>query len=171
MLHEKKTPTQQRLFSSSEWSHKTNKSRLLIWEVLRVPLVKVLPESNLVFSSERSPHSTEPRLIQGNRHPIWAIFVATQRNSYHSSQIPKCPLNSVPTFKNVLFSWIFTQESLSALLSRVPTNKSLVSSSETSHFSKDSAPTKHYPLSIDAPMHYHVLNRRSRIPLNAVTKK
>ena len=78
---------------------KQTKADYALWEVSCVTLVKVLPESNLVFSSERSPHSTEPRLILRNRLPIRGIFLATLHSFYRS---PYATVKKALTYLNVL---------------------------------------------------------------------
>ena len=93
---------------------KPTKLDYAIWEVFGVAVVKVLQESNLLLSSECSPHSTEPRLILWDRLPIRGIFLATL-HSFHQSplcycqqsiDIFKCPflvtLTTFPTYLNLL---------------------------------------------------------------------
>ena len=64
LLHNKKTPTQQMLFlllrmeSQNQRKQTTHSEKFSCFAV-----VKVLPESNLLFSSKCSPHLTEPCLI------------------------------------------------------------------------------------------------------------
>ena len=93
---------------------KPTKADYTLWEISCFAVVKVLPESNLVFSSKCSPHSTEPCLIPWNWLPIRAIFLATLCSVFlspyatcqRSIDIFKCPLlvthTTVPTYLNLL---------------------------------------------------------------------
>ena len=61
-------------------------------------------------------------------------FMSFPIYSYHSSQTPKSPLNSVHTLKNVLLSWLVPQDNLSLLLSRSSLTKSRLILRSESHF-------------------------------------